>query len=245
METVTTTVIKKPKYGPYAAGYSPYPNNKKVIIKKNAGYERISGFYGRYNKGPSSELKFFDTTLSFLIDATGEVPATGQLALIPQGVTESTRVGRKANVKSINVKGNVTFVPVAYTDAAVCTVYVVQDKQCNGAAAAVTDVYTSSNLSIGMINMANSERFRILKKFTWTVKPEMWDGTSMGIGYTVLPFEWYSKCDIPLEFSSTTGAITEIKSNNIFLLASCQNGLVPVDDKASVSGTCRLRFGDS
>ena len=37
-------------------------------------------------KSSGEELKFFDTALSFTCDATGEVPATGQLALIPQGI---------------------------------------------------------------------------------------------------------------------------------------------------------------
>jgi len=54
--------------------------------------------------------------------------------------------------------------------------------------------------------------------------------------------EWYSKCQIPLEFSSTTGAITEIRSNNLFLLAGCSTG---GDDLVNFLGTCRLRYSDN
>jgi len=76
------------------------------------GYMRTAGFYGRYS-GSSPELKFFDTALSFAIDTTVEVPATGQLSLIPQGVTQSTRVGRKATIKSIYLHGTAALVPAA------------------------------------------------------------------------------------------------------------------------------------
>jgi len=76
------------------------------------GYDRTGGSYGRY-AGRGAELKFFDTSLSFLFDTTGEVPATGQLVLIPQGVTESTRVGRKCVIKSVHLKGITQGVPGA------------------------------------------------------------------------------------------------------------------------------------
>ena len=54
----------------------------------------------------------------------------------------------------------------------------------------------------------------------------------------MLPVDWYKKVDIPMDWSSTTGAITEIRSNNIFLTA----GAAGFDDVVTFSGTCRLRF---
>ena len=76
------------------------------------GYTRRSGFYGRY-KGERPEKKFFDTTVSFQVDTTAEVPATGQLNLIVQGDTESTRDGRVCHVKSIHFRGLAQFAPGA------------------------------------------------------------------------------------------------------------------------------------
>lgn len=201
------------------------------------GYTRTGGFYGRFGKG--GELKFFDTALSFNIDATGEVPATGQLNLIPQGVTESTRVGRKCVIKSIEMKFDTLLVPAAAANSAtVSSVYVVLDKQCNGAAAVATDVFTGTVFPTALRNLANSERFVILKKFVWAQNSAA--GVTTAYNNTVRHFEWYKKCNIPLEFSSTTGAITELKSNNIFLLA----GSNPLDDLVQVSGNCRVRFSD-
>lgn len=213
------------------------PGPSMPLIK---GKERVSGFYGRYNlPGGGSENKFFDTSMSFTFDATGEVPATGQLCLIPQGVTESTRVGRKAVIKSIHIRGTAVGAPdvlTAYTQS--IYFYVVLDKQCNGAAAAVTDVLTSSDMSVAMINLANSERFVILKRIVKILEPSA--GVSGAYNGVRKNFEWFHKCNIPLEFSSTTGAITEIRSNNVFILAG-QKG---PDDFTEFTGTCRLRFSD-
>lgn len=202
------------------------------------GSTRTGGFYGRYNqsRGSRGERKFFDTALSFGVDLTGEVPATGQLNLIPQGVTESTRVGRKCTIKSIQIRG------ICYSSATVpediAYIYLVQDSQANGAAAAVTDVLTNSTMSTAMINLANSQRFRILKRFI--IHPKASAGVAAAYETSVVKVDFYKKCNIPLEFSSTTGALTELKSNNLFLLA----GSASVDDGLAFAGTCRLRFDD-
>ena len=87
--------------------------------------------------------------------------------------------------------------------------------------------------------MANSERFKILKKFVY----EFASGAGVSGAYArgVRNMDWYAKLNLPVEYSSTTGAITEIKSNNIFLLASTAN---QTDDEITVTATCRLRFTD-
>jgi len=213
------------------------------------GSFRRSGYYGRYTVGAQRrrarmglqiEKKFFDTTISFAVDATGEVPATGQLVLIPQGVTESTRVGRKCQVKSLQVRLRANYVPGADTAGTnTIWIYLVLDKQCNGAAASITDVFTSNNLTLGMINMANSERFRIIRK--WCFVMQAGAGVSGAYSQDSKLIEDFIKLNLPMEYSSTTGAITEIKSNNLFFLASTDGA---GDDETSVNGTVRIRFTD-
>lgn len=109
------------------------------------------------------EHKFFDTAVDFLFDATLEVPATGQWALIPQGDTQSTRDGRQARITSIHFRGqwivagqNIGLQP-SY-------LWVVQDTQANGAAAAATDVMSSAVPQSCFRNLNNNKRFKILKK---------------------------------------------------------------------------------
>lgn len=196
--------------------------------------------------GRGNELKFFDTVLTWNFDATAEVPTTGgQLNLIPQGVTESNRVGRKCVLKSIRIEGTVsstTGVPD------VMCIMVVLDKQANGAAAAAADVVTSASLaSAGLVaalpNLDNSDRFVILKKMLIPVGPQY--GVVGAVGSAeVKAVDWYHKCNIPIEFDSTaaTGAITTIRSNNVFLLAG-SSGVT--DDAYSFTGNARVRFSDN
>jgi len=228
---------KKSKWSSGArAGYTRRGNGPWV---KRSGKVRSGGYYGRYT-GLNAEKKFFDTTLSFTFDTTGEVPATGQLCLIPQGVTESTRVGRKCTVRSLQLRGKMTYVPGAETNGAnQAYLLVVLDKQCNGAAAAITDVMTSNDLASGMINLANSERFRVLRRMTY--KFQAGAGIQAAFGRDVNMCDEFFKLNLPLEYSSTTGAITELKSNNIFLIAGSDGG---ADDLVFFTGTARLRYSD-
>jgi len=214
----------------------------KALVAAAPGFVRQAGNYGRYGysaqrMGLKPELKYFDTALAFNFDLTGEVPATGQLALIPQGDTESTRDGRLAVIKSIQIRGVSTFTPGAAAGGAYVTyLYLVLDTQANGAAAAITDVFTSNDMTANMLNLNNSGRFRILKK--WVHKLTSQAGVQTALTEAKVPIEFYKRCNIKMDWSSTTGAITEIRSNNIFLCAGA-NG---ADDFVSFAGTCRLRF---
>jgi len=212
------------------------PDPRKRIVP---GYTRSVGNYGRYNQrltGLGPEKKFFDTALSFNIDATGEVPTGCQLNLIPQGDTESTRDGRKAYIKSIQIRGYFTIVPAAAAVAAdVAYMYLVLDTQCNGAAAAVTDVFTSTTMSTNQLQLNNSGRFRILKR--WVVGMNSEAGVSTAYNNKIRPIEFFKKCNIPIDWNAATGAITEIRSNNLFLIA----GAI-LDDVTTFNGSCRIRF---
>lgn len=228
---------KRRRTGSYKTAGVTVRRRPYAKAKRRRPYARSYGI----SSGIQKELKFFDTDLSFLIDLTGEVPATGQLCLIPQGDTESSRDGRAAYVKSIQIRGNFSLIPVASaTASSTAYVYVVLDTQCNGAAAAVTDVLTGANLGTALINLTNSERFKIMKRFVIEMNAQA--GVSTAYNNHTVPVDWYKKCDIPLQYNSTAGAITEIRSNNIFLLAG--TNAAAGDDLINFTGRCRLRFYD-
>lgn len=219
----------------FKSGKRPRTNQQTAMVVP--GRTRTSGFYGRYT-GDNPEVKFLDTTNTFQFDSTGEVPATGQLALIPQGDTESTRDGRVATIKSIHIKGALTLVPAALGLASGTTYMIlVLDKQCNGAAAAIGDVLTGNSMALSFNNLANSERFTILKKWAWDWNPAA--GVTAAFNNQSKHMDYFKKVDIPMHFSGTTGAITEIRSNNIFLLAG---SVSTIDDYVYFSGATRIRF---
>jgi len=216
--------------------YNPPALRGRVV----PGFTRRGGFYGRYQQTRFGELKFFDTTNDFTFDVTAILPATAQLVLIPQGVTESTRVGRKCVIKSIYMKGHATFAPAAAaTGFTVVRLWLIMDKQCNGAAAAFTDIFTSQDVAVALRNLSNSSRFVILKAWVWTFNSPA--GVTTAYDSVTKPYAFIKRCNIPLEFSSTTGAITELKSNNIFLAAGADNG----DNLVTLHGITRVRFSDN
>lgn len=151
--------------------YSGMKRSRKSVYRsaKLTGQKRAVAVYNplprRAYASASGELKFFDTALAFTVDATGEVPATGQLSLIPQGVTQSTRIGRQCVIKSIQIRGTAFMQPAAGSGTGVSIIYVILDTQANGAAASVTDVFEGSNLATQLPNMDNNQRFKILKRF--------------------------------------------------------------------------------
>jgi len=217
----------------------------KAVVRRYPGLIRSAGYFGRYGLqasalGTKPELKFFDTALTFSFDTTGEVATTailGQLSLIPQGDTESTRDGRKAVIKSIQLRGSLYFVPGSDVNGIDNTyLYLVLDTQANGAAAAVTDIFTSNVMATNMLNLNNSGRFRIIKK--WFMGWAATAGVTTAYGALCRPLEYYKRCNIPIDWSGATGALTEIRSNNIFLAY----GSTFTDDQVSFVGHARLRF---
>lgn len=186
------------------------------------------------------ELKAFDTSLAFTFDATGEVPATGQLSLVQTGDTLNNRDGAVIQVKSLQIRGYANFTPGATaTAASTAYLYVVLDRQANGAAAAVTDVLTSTDMSTALGNVPNQYRFKILKRIVIPMVATA--GVTTAYNPVVVPVEEYIKFLKPIEmrFKASAGAITDLSSNNIFLLAGTEG---TSDDLIGFAGTARLRF---
>lgn len=186
------------------------------------------------------ELKVFDTALAFSFDATGEIPATGQLCLIQTGDTLNNRDGAVIQLKSLQLRGFANFVPGAAATAATNVyLYVIHDRQANGAAPAITDVLTSNNMATALGNVPNQYRFKVLKRIVLTLNSPA--GVAAAFNNVVMPVEEYLKFKDPIEvrYSASTGAITDITSNNLFLLAGTDGAS---DDTVGFAGTARLRF---
>ncbi len=207
------------------------------------GYDRVGGYYGRY-AGRDGELKFFDVTLDDAVVAAG-FNVTATVNAIPQGVTESERVGRKCTIRSIHwrIQCKVPEMDAQATPNAGDTIRVVMylDHQANGATAANTDLFESNDWQ-SFRNLANTQRFEIL--YDRMVNVNYFTLASDGAGL-VSSAEWskdlqfHKKCNIPLEFSSTTGVIGEIRSNNIGVMLGGKNNI------GGFNSQIRLRYSDN
>lgn len=189
-----------------------------------------TGYYGRIS---GSEMKFLDTTYSQGSDDAGQI--LGSANLIAQGAGESQRVGRKVMLKKISIRGYVQSANTANQNDYVRLICYL-DKQCNGANAAVTDILETDAIN-SFNNLANKSRFKILRDMKFSSK----DYSTTG--QVFMPFEENIKCNIPLEFDGATGAITEIRSNNIgFLLIGQQDTAA---NPFTVTYTTRVRYSDN
>lgn len=202
---------------------------------------RTGGFYGRF-AGKNAELKFFDT-----IRGQGNIQPGGtifspSLNLIPQGTTESERIGRKCTLKTISIKGQTIKAATTTVNGTADRVrwIIYLDTQTNGGAATVLNILETADIE-SFRNLAESSRFKILYDRTIATNCHAGSGDAgEDFGRYVYNFNFNKRCNIPLEFSSTTGVITELRSNNIGILIISED-----TDLASVKYTCRVRFSDN
>ncbi len=215
-----------------------YRNRKrKALTQGQRGYARKSGFYGRFQGPFSQESKFLDVDVTDAIVATGGF-VVDTLHVIAQGTTESQRIGRKVVISKIMFKYSfdLPLSTIIGNTADVLRLIIFVDRQCNGAAATITDILNEADVR-SFRNLENSARFRILLDRTEQINATgSGDGAANDVAPTIRFRRWFKDCSIPIEFDSTTGAITEIKSNNISMLVVSDTGLVGFNAKV------RLRY---
>ncbi len=201
------------------------------------GYARLAGYYST----STTELKFFDLDLDDAVVAIAGT-VTDSINKIAQGTTEVQRNGRKCVVKSIEWRMRF-FLPefdAVATPAASDTIRVIlyRDKQANGATAAVLDILETADFQ-SFYNLSNQNRFSVVcdKLVTLDYHSLASDGAGLVSGAEATHNLVYKKAiNMPLEFSDTTGAITEIRSNNLGVLLLSKAGLAGFESKI------RLRF---
>ncbi len=115
------------------------------------------------------------------------------------------------------------------------------DKQANGATVVNTDLIEDENDVMSFRKLENIGRFTILydKFHTLNAPAGSGNGTAADSFIYQKFFTINKKVNIPLEFSSTAGAITEIRSNNIGLAVGTTGG------NGKLDSLWRLRFTDA
>ncbi len=214
---------------------------KSLFRAFRRGHDRTSGFYGKYRGGRNMELKFHDIDIDDAVIAQAGT-ITDSINKIAQGTTEVTRIGRKCTIKSINWRYDLIMAAATSSSAAsdVVRIILYLDKQCNGATATATAILESDDYQ-SFNNLANKSRFRTLMDRTYSLNAQAGggDGTTEDYAENITHDSFYKKCNIPVEFDSTAGAITEIRSNNIGILVLSKVGGI-----ATFTSKLRIRFSD-
>lgn len=208
------------------------------------GFTRRSGYYKRYSRAAQmlGEKKFLDTAIG--LGAVGSALEKQNLVIVPQGDTESQRIGRKCRVKKLYVKGSLKMASAA---AAANTservrVFILLDTQTNGATFGATDLLETDDIN-SFNNLANSSRFRILKSktFIFSAGGGTETGATHAFSEVIKPVKIALNMNHIIEYdnTATTGAITTQRSNSLWLCAIAQEG-----NLVSLAGQARIRYLD-
>ena len=159
--------------------------------------------------------------------------------VIASGSGESQRVGRKVTLKNIYLHGELVL--PSTNSVTLCTdqfrMIVFVDKQANGVIAGVTDLLQTATIN-SFRNLANQERFVVLKDKFYDISAQTTSNASTTTGGTSYHIKMYKKLDLPIEYSGANGTIGEIKSNNLVMLCISRLGA------CTFQYTARMRYTD-
>ncbi len=218
------------------------------INRKSRGYQRSVGYYGRYFPSTTrrlSEKKFHDVDADTIGSSIGATLEVLNLTVIPQGTKQNERIGRVVYIEKIQFSGTVEHLSSVLfsTSGSAVRLMLVMDKQTNGIQFTGADLF-QINTYYGVNKLANKDRFKVL----WQTKIALTarsggghaGGQYVGEDFSVVEFFKKFKTPIKIEYSTgTTGAITEVRSNNVYF---CMVATTTALDQ--LKGTVRLRFTD-
>lgn len=143
-----------------------------------------------------------------------------------QGTAVDNRLGNKITVRNIMVRGWIYLtgdVPnTEYCD--LLRLVLVQDKQPNGAAPAVTDVFDSDEIH-GLWNMDNRQRFRVHADKTYRLK----GGDASGADLDIVPVHFELPMKVAVTYKGNAGTVADIATNNFFIYICTWGGNCTVD----------------
>lgn len=191
--------------------------------KRMRGYWRHAGLWRSSTAAIQNEKKYHDgTQVQFGIATAGNIPIPTLLE-IPQGTSVNDRIGKTVHIKDIFLRYKLGIAQTSANQGSdIVRVMMVKDMQANGAVPVVTDVLESANYD-SFNKLENKFRFKVLYDETHSLNAPGGDGTN-----TVrMRLQCRTNQDLKgmaMEYSGTTGAIGEIRSNNVFLLVIAEAG---------------------
>lgn len=232
--------LRKGRRQPYGGTY---------LNRRQRGFQRSVGYYGRYYpsvSGRRSEKKFHDVSADTVGAAIGATLEVLNLTVIPQGTKQNERIGRVVYIEKIHFSGTIEHLSsvLLSTSGSAVRLMLVQDKQTNGVQFTGADLF-EVNTYYGVNKLSNKDRFKVL----WQTKVPLvarsgggdsGGGQLVGEDFIVVEFFKKFKSAIKIEYSTgTTGAITEVRSNNVYF---CMVSTTSALDQ--LKGVVRLRFTD-
>lgn len=218
-----------------------------MIMAENQALRQRAGAQAgqRFQVGSAKEIKSFDClvtapaagiawTMGAVNFAEPGVPFTGmtELNVMAAGAGVYERIGAKVMVRSIRIR--TAWQAAATPCLGVIRVAVVYDRQPNGAAPAIGDLFqdlrvagaTTTDLMSG-VNIGNKNRFTILRDQSF-----IFDNNHL-----VTTLDWFIPCRLQTEYRASAGTIGDISTGAILLVIGAQNSTSLLN-----MPTCRARI---
>lgn len=220
------------------ANYRPMALSHSTYYNASNRNRRTGGVIGRFQPSPGNELKWLDTSYNVATSNPGTV-----IGLVPTIVVRGTgpteRIGIGIIIKSLQFKGLALNDPLgASIGSGTFYYFLVLDKESNGVAPGILDIFTDSNLTVANVNLANSARFTIIKKWVHNFNPGA--GVSTAYSHRNKVIDYYAKANIPIKWaaSNSSGTAAGVTQNQLYIV---QSG---TSTECRMEGTFRIRFAD-
>jgi len=218
-----------------------YARKKQLQRKYN---RRTGGYVGRFLPAPSgTEYKWFDQPYTTVAMTTVMSQLGPSLTIVPRGTASNERLGQGITVRSIHFKGEIfTDRQNNFGGTEIAHLYIVLDKECNQTAPNALDIWTAGTAIYDHINIANSERFTIIKKIVVKSDTPTINFGATGMNSVTIPIEFYMKCQIPIKWTdaNVNGAIGQQTQNSLHFFGGRYNAT----GTCQMQGVCRIRFTD-
>lgn len=243
-----------------------YRARKKRSYKKRKSYKK-SGLAPKWQKVAKVESKYLDGNLgdSIPISNTGGI-LLASLNAISQGPGTNQRIGRQVLVKSLTLHMDFTMPAYINTDVSNTAVpavdddlriYLILDTKKNGLTPVWTDIFSGTNFS-DFVNIGTSKRFRIMKMWNISMRPDSTVFFNVATGKRELYRASLSvikkktiKMKIPINWSptNTNGDPAAMNDNNLLLCGISTNALTYLSGGTGGSApfftSARVRFTDA
>lgn len=203
--------------------------------------------------GSKAELKYKDTDASTNIEITtasaGAFDYATSLVLIPSGAGISQRIGRQIIIKKIQVnlawKWKNANTDLTADKGGEIRFLLVQDRMPNATSMTNLQVVTAllqdtAHPTLSFLNLANRNRFKILKDKIIPVTPTLGNA---GSGVVRVVKKKRIRVTYNNDPASGAEAVTDIQANNIFMLV-CPGNTITTNSAVTVTSNRRVRYID-
>lgn len=208
----------------------------RIRSSKRGSFEGLRfGVATSGSAGP--EKKVVDIQVGSTSVVTGTPYILSMLAGIAEGTALAQRVGAKILLKSMDLEMNIIGAPGANAAAnyatSVVDIFVIWDKQPDGATPSVGSILVSTSTNLTFGNTNNLDRFVVLRRRT------------VNLDFQQSMSETWRE-HIPLELACRFGdATASPQTNDIYVVAVSPNSVNAANLTAAISYVARMKFTDA